>query len=355
MSEAGEQNENQNKPTAISRIFFHPDKDVTVAHVQQVWGDKSIHMTQDELEESVARIRTAKKNATACGHNEVGNTMVSYMQELGYKVACWSELIEKFKGRGDAVFLLHLWDAAYGQYDDMKRWPVKMEEDWMCNHNLEYLGLVGKNGRPPKGCFARLYSICKCDMIKKLNRAGKSAHGGEICLQRSKQEIEKGGKGRKRKKGMSLGACATVKGVELFHTEETTHQRHKRLKREQGIKFHEELTQMKVQLSRRLEGGGAPACLTEKKKPVKSSKVCHFVCIGVFLSCELHLMIWFKFKLPMNPPKKRTVSVEDSPGAASAQSDFSELSGLTPPVAKKSRKATPSEIQLKVMWFMMCC
>ena len=55
-----------------------------------------------------------------------------------------------------------------------------------------------------KGCFTRLFCEARKETIKSFYRVGKHSHGGTIRIKRTAEEVEEGGKGKRRKKGETL-------------------------------------------------------------------------------------------------------------------------------------------------------
>ena len=76
----------------------------------------------------------------------------------------------------------------------------------------EYLGLHAKKYKPlppgekqTKGCFARLFSKAKVNLIKNINEMTKTTHKGQIRMKRRPEEIAEGTRWKRRQKGTTLG------------------------------------------------------------------------------------------------------------------------------------------------------
>ena len=208
------------EPTPISRLLFKATGHVTLEHVKQVYGEKTIGMSDEELQDLLSEVIKAKKTATRFGHHTIVTMIVAYAKKAGYDVSSWADLLDLFKTNGSKPFVADLWQACYGQFDDVPGWEVTLENEWMQKESLVYLDLVDAKGRVPKGCYAALFSVCKNDKIKQMNRAGKSTHGGYIKLQRAKEEITEETRGRKRTKGTTLGSFAVLGGENEFNPDE---------------------------------------------------------------------------------------------------------------------------------------
>ena len=85
---------------------------------------------------------------------------------------------------------------------------------------LEY-NEVQEGAGDKKGCFARLFVKVKKEIIKSINRVGKSSHGRTIRVKRTSEEVKASGSEKHRKKGctledfFSLQAAGTTKPEKL--------------------------------------------------------------------------------------------------------------------------------------------
>ena len=94
--------------------------------------------------------------------------------------------------------------AVYGYFDENPRWEEAMERDYLKMNCLAFDDWVGGKAGP-KGCVARLFSECKKEIIKAINRYGDGSHSGRIRMKRTPEEVLLLGKYKKRKKGTTLG------------------------------------------------------------------------------------------------------------------------------------------------------
>ena len=212
--------------TTISRSLFLPTTAITLHHVEQVFGAATITMSEEEKEGLVSFAKKAKREATRYGDHNVKAMIVDHMKAFGYELASWSELLDEFRKNDTEEFAADLWSACFGMFDKMPGWERKMEMEYMQLRKFEYhCGVAYEDGKVPKGCFARLFSNVKNDKVKNLNRFGKSGHGGFIKLHRDKSEITEETRGKKRKKGTTLGSFAVVRGKNHFNPENTIQKR----------------------------------------------------------------------------------------------------------------------------------
>ena len=96
-----------------------------------------------------------------------------------------------------------------------------MENRYMTIRGYRYVSEIDSGKR---GCFAKLFSSCKINSVKIINKVGWKSHGTEIRLKRTAEEIQQstGGIFMKRRVGKTLGCFAIVKGKKLYEPEEIT-------------------------------------------------------------------------------------------------------------------------------------
>ena len=80
-------------------------------------------------------------------------------------------------------------------------WELKMEAKYMAMEGFIYDDAIGLAVKRPKGCFAKLFTGIKNAKVKHVKRVGLKAHGTIIKLHRSKEELTKENRCKKRKKG----------------------------------------------------------------------------------------------------------------------------------------------------------
>ena len=112
--------------------------------------------------------------------------MSTKMEELGYETPTLAELCALVSDPKNNVtdekdprwpiveqLAKDLWWATIGQFESENiGWELKMESDWMTKNNLVYQDLFGQTGRMAKGCIARMFTICRVEKLKQVNRHG---------------------------------------------------------------------------------------------------------------------------------------------------------------------------------------
>ena len=112
----------------------------------------------------------------------------------------WS-LKAKFKEDGTPELACIIWDGIYGVFDDVG-WELQLEEEYMQLAELSYK----KERSGVKGCFAKIITHQKNEVVKSINKCGRNSdHGGQIRMKRKSSEITPDTKFKKRKKGTCLG------------------------------------------------------------------------------------------------------------------------------------------------------
>ena len=190
--------------------LFPSDKKVTEAHIRAVTDDKSLHWTDDQVKQVLAGIELVKKDARQWGKHRLEMKVTERVREnredasintIEDVIAVWKE-----NGQDEDVQGI-MWDACFKLFDEIPFWDKKLEDEYMDMKAYSYR----LDSAPGKGCFQRTMSLCKVDMVKRMNRASSKTHGGVIKLKRTAEEVrrdEQGGVSRhvKRKKGTTLGA-----------------------------------------------------------------------------------------------------------------------------------------------------
>lgn len=195
----------------ISRQYFVTDKSVTVNHVRCSFGTRVSKYDAGSLQALASHVDSVKKDATTFGCQKVERQIVLNMRDLGHDVMSWKNVLVLWKNNGDSETAACIWESVHGWFDKNQEWSTEWETEYMKLRNLAY-----KNTNE-KGCFARLFSACKCTRVKALNRASSKTHGGKIFLQRDPAEIDEGTKFRKREKGTTLGAFAKDENGDQLH------------------------------------------------------------------------------------------------------------------------------------------
>ena len=206
----------------ISHDYFMIDKKLTIGHIQAVFGECTVNLSQATLEKLLKKVQSDKEDAGHWGRNQVQRRMVENLQALGVNnVNTWRGLLKAWKADGSKQMANRMWNACYGLFDRDTGWQDDMENEYMTMKGYRY---VSDADREKRGCFAKLFSSCKINSIKIINKVGRKSHGTEIRLKRTAEEIQKstGGLFMKRKAGKTLGSFATVQGKNLYVPESVT-------------------------------------------------------------------------------------------------------------------------------------
>ena len=202
---------NQNSNIVVTRIleskvlpkqWFPLNKAIDRTYMIQILrliGKNSIGLTEKELGSISARIEKDRVSAKSWGKQKVEAKITNNARHLGLDVSNFSALQKEWKKDGSLEIAAVLWTACYGEFDKEPKWELDLEDDYMRLNGLSY-----STNSPVKGCFARMMVHCKVELIKSLNRIGKSTHGGSIRMKRTSEEVKDGTKFKKRKKGTCL-------------------------------------------------------------------------------------------------------------------------------------------------------
>lgn len=198
--------------------YFLIDKRPTVQHVQQVFGEDLLDRTVEQLQELKEYVQAEKTDATSWGNVEVSHMIATHLVNQGLpNCATWAQVKKWWskKENGTVKNAKIMWRACFGSFDDLGGdWATRLETQYMKSKQWRYnVQNPSKNIR--KGCFAMLFARCKVDKIKEINRWGNKTHGFEIILKRTKEDLEKTSKWKKRKKGQVICAFAR-KGKQTF-------------------------------------------------------------------------------------------------------------------------------------------
>ena len=153
---------------------------------------------------------TAKVNEKICGR----------MMQLGHDTPTWRALIRKTKSVEPTElvdFMIHLWDACYGQFDLQYGWEASLEDEFMEMRGFSY----APSSSNKKGCIAKTITVAKTGRVKAINHCCSEQHGMKVNKSRSKSQMRAEGVSRfkKRPKGETLGCGFIVDGRMMSHEE----------------------------------------------------------------------------------------------------------------------------------------
>ena len=203
----------------IAQNYFQVGKGVTVGHVQAVFGQGTVGVSQEVLDALVRKVKHDKANAKQWGMQEVKeNILRGYCSSVPSDPCTytWKELMSKWAEDEGGDMVKRMWHACYGNFDDQHGWDKELERIYMDNNRLTYDKPLGKS----KGCYSRLFTHCKSETIKAINRIAERTHRNVIRMKRTSDEVKSMGRYKKRKKGTTLGGfCSNHVGTKPFNPE----------------------------------------------------------------------------------------------------------------------------------------
>jgi hypothetical protein len=206
--------------TTVSKNYFPIDKKIDIALACAAFGTDALAGSGKERadpEQLQSRLFQVRKDAATWGTQRIKGQICQYARSKGIECSTFKGLVALWKKDSSEEFAAKLWFACYGAFDLAPKWEEDLEEEYMDLLGYQYDSESEddeENGvnRARKGCFARLFSHCKNDIIKGLNRAtiGAKGHGGTIRMKMTKEEADAARndeklKNKKRKKGHTKG------------------------------------------------------------------------------------------------------------------------------------------------------
>ena len=173
----------------ISRQFFPVGVKIDKGYVKQLHGLESQAWDEATLKKIILDLQRQRADAKTWGKQELESRIVQEMKRYGVAISTMMALKTQFRENSSPVFAARLWMAVYGYFDENPRWEQAMESDYLKMNCLAYDDWVGGDKGPPKGCVARLFSECKKEIIKAINRYGDGSHSGRIRMKRTKEEV----------------------------------------------------------------------------------------------------------------------------------------------------------------------
>ena len=189
---------------SVSREYFPVGKEINEDYIKLLRGLACKDWTESDFQNAIADLQQQRNNARSWGKAAIEAMIVSQAKNVGLKIQNMSALKESFREDCSPNFAARLWSACYGAFDRMPRWEFTLEKQYMEFARLEYEE-IQEGATDKKGCFARLFVEVKKEIIKSINRVGKSGHGGTIRVKRTSEEVKALGSAKRRKKGCTLG------------------------------------------------------------------------------------------------------------------------------------------------------
>ena len=206
-----------NQPRAQN--YFQVGRGMTVGHVQAVFGQRTVGASQNLLDALVRKVKNDKMEAKMWGLNEVQQQILkgySNSVRSDPTTYTWKELMSKWSNDKEGRMTKRMWHACYGDFDERDGWDRDLELIYMEKNQLTY----DKPLERRKGCYSRMFSHCKSEAIKAINRIAERTHGNIIRMKRTSEEVESIGRYKKRKKGTTLGGfCSRDGSAKPFNPE----------------------------------------------------------------------------------------------------------------------------------------
>ncbi len=168
-------------------------------YVMQLYGLDTQSWTKEQFAEAVGNITRIRTEARSYAKGHCESRALTYVKNLGVNVSSMKELKRKFAEDGSTLFAAKVWAACYNPFEN--DWELEGEKECLAAMNLTY----NESGARVKGCFARLFVDEKKEMCKAINKATRGTHGGQIRMKRTKEEVNRLGVHKKRKKGTVVG------------------------------------------------------------------------------------------------------------------------------------------------------
>jgi len=184
---------------AVSHSVFPVGKRINEDYVMQLYGMETQSWTKEQFAEAVENITRIRTEARSYAKGHCESRALTYVKNLGVDVSSMKELKRKFAEDGSTLFAAKVWAACYNPFEN--DWELEGEKECLAAMNLTYKESVTR----VKGCFARLFVDEKKEMCKAINKATVATHGGQIRMKRTREEVNRLGVHKKRKKGTAVG------------------------------------------------------------------------------------------------------------------------------------------------------
>jgi hypothetical protein len=213
----------------VSKNHFPIDKKIDTSWACSALGQESLagNISLDP-EQLRSRLWQLRKDAATWGTQRIKAQISANARSKGINCSNFKGLVSLWKKDSSEEFAAQLWFACYGAFDLTPRWEEELEEEYMdlieYKYGDESEDEESEGNRTKKGCFARLFSHTKNDIIKGINRAtaGTKGHGGAIRMKMTKEEAEAAKndekkKNKKRKKGQTKGSFFSLASEESYN------------------------------------------------------------------------------------------------------------------------------------------
>jgi hypothetical protein len=191
-----------------------PTKHLTLTHVHQILGFGN-HST-DVISRTLYDLRLLKKDVREWAGNQIKSKMAEIARATGstpQEIMSYSDLKEWWSdttNQKNDEAKQSLYNCIYGFFEDNKGWEDELEELYMTKFHFQYNEESKKTmqeqcrrkGYQLKGCIARNISMVKQELVKQVQKAGRSDEDG-VTLTKNKPKGTKNQdvNSKRRKKG----------------------------------------------------------------------------------------------------------------------------------------------------------
>ena len=183
----------------INKQYFPVGKSINREYVVSVYGVQSQSWSDDELQEKLQKMKEWRQEGRSYAKQSIEARIVNNVRLLDVDVTNMRGLKKAFAEDGSELMAAKIWAACWNPF--RAGWDQALEKEFMDMKNLQYK----KSDTMTKGCFARLFTDEKKEIVKSINAATEKTHKGKIRMKRTKEEVETLGKHKKRKFGTTQG------------------------------------------------------------------------------------------------------------------------------------------------------
>ena len=183
---------------SISNVQFIPRQYIPKCKISLKHASECIFPGEDVTpEEKLASLNKLKDKAKHWFRNEIGKIFTTLLQNYDvyfkkviqdeicrFRVRNIEEFILKIEQDSSDEFMKIIFNVCYKYFDININWLQVLEEKFMKEFGFQY---VDGNDRPHKGrnkgCFEVLCALEKTELVKRIQRAGKKAHGKYLTIE----------------------------------------------------------------------------------------------------------------------------------------------------------------------------
>ena len=189
---------NVNDSATVTTVQFIPRKyvpkhKITVQHATDcIFPGENV-----SPEEKLTSLNELKLKAKHWFRNEIGKIFTNEIQNANlyfkkviqnevcnFKVRNIDEFLLKVEQDGTDDFMEVIFNVCYKYFDIKLNWPKELEDKFMKEYNFQYAdGQESSHSGRNKGCFEILAAAEKTEMVKRIQRTGKKAHGKYLTIE----------------------------------------------------------------------------------------------------------------------------------------------------------------------------